>query len=306
VYGARWVTLTEPHVFLIGRPPIEEYLAFLTQAAAGESVDLQLAVGEWRKAADVVDHLLVTEAGAADGQDVGTVPPALQGSVQKFLNDPVVANTYAVLAPSIGLVELDRLVVYQRQINKTYASRLRSSIKKWRRDSTGLLNFCLSLNQSRPPLSRLQANQNTFVFRSPSSDARFLGATMLDASQITGYTPQGYAHSAVVLFIGYGPNALSVVVVNGRLILNNGSHRAYALREAGFTHAWAVVQKVVRQEDLTILPTVQQNLALYVQSPRPPMLKDYFNPTLRKVINVPTKVREIKVQYGVEALDAPA
>jgi hypothetical protein len=133
-----------------------------------------------------------------------------------------------------------------------------------------------------------------------------LGATLVDATQVTGYVPQGYATSAVVLFVGYGPNALSVVATNGRLILNNGSHRAYALRDAGFTHAWAVVQHATRPEDLSILPVVQQNPQPYIQSSRPPLLKDYFNSQLTKVVNVPSRAREVKVQFGFEALDSPA
>jgi hypothetical protein len=147
------------HVFLTGRPPVEEYMAFLIQAAAGQPVDLPAAVLEWRVAASVVDALCVAEAGVADGQVIGPVPESIQGAASQFLEDPVVASTFAVLTPTIGLVELDKLVVYQKQINLAYAAELRGLVKGWRQDSQELLDFCLSRDQPRPPITRLQANQ---------------------------------------------------------------------------------------------------------------------------------------------------
>jgi len=118
-------------------------------------------------------------------------------------------------------------------------------------------------------------------------------------------TTSGRPHSAVVLQVGYGVNALNVLSVGGRLILNNGSHRAYALRAAGLTHAPAVVQTVTREDQLNVIPLVQQNRELYLAHPRPPMLKDYFNAELCEVIQAPRKLRQVRVQFGVEQLDAP-
>jgi hypothetical protein len=108
-----------------------------------------------------------------------------------------------------------------------------------------------------------------------------------------------------VLYVGYGANALNVLSVNGRLILNNGSHRAYALKAAGFTHVPAVVQTLTRPDDLSICLQVQQKPDLYLTGPRPPMLVDYFDAAVHEIIPVPRKVRQIRTQFGVEQFDAP-
>jgi hypothetical protein len=269
-------------------------------------VDISAAVREWREAATTVDALVVSEAGMADGQTVGALDHALEPVAQEYLADPVVAASYAMLEPSIALVELDKLVVFQRQINLTYAAELVTQVDGLPAASEQILDFCLGRNQEHPPVTRLQASPNTFVFQSISTDARFLGSALLDADQVARRAPQGHAHSAVVMFIGYGVNAVNVVDVDGRLVLNNGSHRAYALRAAGFTHTFAVVQNASREADLSVVPLVQQNKELYLENPRPPMLKDYFDPALVKQVAVPRRARQIKLQFGVEPLDAPA
>ena len=88
-------------------------------------------------------------------------------------------------------------------------------------------------------------------------------------------------------------------------MLNNGSHRAYALRASGATHAIAVVQEVTSQEQLVMVPAVQQNPPLYFLSPRPPMLKDYFNPAVTEVIEAPRRIRQIRLQFAAEQSEAP-
>jgi hypothetical protein len=45
---------------------------------------------------------------------------------------------------------------------------------------------------------------------------------------------------------------------------------------------------------------------LYLKHPRPPMLIDYFNPRLRKVMLVHRQVRQITVKFQVEESFAPA
>jgi hypothetical protein len=295
----------EPWAFLLGLPPVDDYLSFLVQASPGQNIDIGSAAARWRQAAAVIDELTESEVGAADGPIVSELPSELASQAAQYLNDPAVAASYAIVPARVGLVSLDDLIVFQRQINLRYAGELRAMIGDWDSTSVDLFNFCLAVDQPRPPINRMQIATNAFVFQSISTDARFLGAALVDASQVSGYVPPGRATSAVVLFVGYGVNALSVVNINGRLILNNASHRAYALKAAGATHVPAIVHDLTREHELALIPAVQQNRELYLQSPRPPMLKDYFNPTLHEMIEVPRRARQVRLQFGMEALDAP-
>lgn len=291
--------------YLLGVPPMEEYLGFLTQASADQDVNLGEAATRWRAAATAFSALLPTEEGAADGQAAEALPSVHGEREAAFLGAPEVAASYLTIPPRLAVVPLDGLVVFQRQISLGYASALQALIGAWTLESDELFNYCLMLGQPQPPINLAQVSPNTFVFSSTSTDARFLGARLVDAAAIAGHIPPGRPTSAVVLYVGYGVNALNVLSFNGRLILNNGSHRAYALRAAGATHAIAVVQDLTREGELSIVPLVQQNRGVYLASPRPPMLRDYFNPQLTEVIEAPRKVRQIRLQFAMEQIDAP-
>jgi hypothetical protein len=43
-----------------------------------------------------------------------------------------------------------------------------------------------------------------------------------------------------------------------------------------------------------------------LQHPRPSVLKDYFDPRLRKLVDVPRKLKQVKVTFNVEETQSPA
>jgi hypothetical protein len=99
--------------------------------------------------------------------------------------------------------------------------------------------------------------------------------------------------------------ALSVLSANGRLILANGSHRAYALMAAGITHVPAIVQHIVREDDLEVAPLAKQNTAFYLKDPRPSLLRDYFTEGLYDVVDRMRRARQLRLQFGYESADVP-
>jgi hypothetical protein len=280
-----------------------EYVSFLVQANPGQNVDIPSAAARWRTAADVIDGLATSEAGLADGHEPGDLPPELLTKGRQFLSDPVAAATYAFAPTTLGVIDLEKVIVYQRQTNIGYANQLQKTIGDWSLGDERLLDFCFAIDQPPPPIKRFQASENTFMFQSVSTDARFLGSALVDASQVTGHTPMGRAQSAVVLYIGYGMNALSVISAKGRLILSNGSHRAYALMAAGITRVPALIQHVTREDELQVAPKILQDKQLYLTNPRPPMLKDYFSESLHEVVYAPPKSRQVRVQFVQEPMD---
>ena len=56
---------------------------------------------------------------------------------------------------------------------------------------------------------------------------------MLRPEQVTDYQAAGPLAGVVGVAVGYGSNFLNAVALGGRLVLNNGFHRAYALRPSG-------------------------------------------------------------------------
>ena len=106
----------------------------------------------------------------------------------------------------------------------------------------------------------------------------------------------GRVKHVVVVAVGYGTNHLSAMRVGSRLILDDGTHRAYALLASGHTHVPMLIQEIPEGEEREHLPPdVQADLDGYLKSPRPPLLADYVSDTLRVVVHVPRTMRSIGV-----------
>lgn len=294
-------------VFLIGRPPMSEFIGYVThQTVGGQAADQRALADQWRAANDHIHDLETREAGLADGVPVQAVDPSLDPLSQAVLADPFFQRSFAMMPASLEVVELDRLVVFQKQINLTYARTLEQALGG-NPSAEALFRFCLPFDHPQPPVNLGRTTGNQFVFYSPSTDFRFLDAALLQAEQITGHPFQGPVSAVVALMVGYGSNFLNVVQAEGRLILNNGSHRAYALRSLGITHAPCVLQHLSRREELEFVGNqdLQSKPDLYLRAPRPPLLKDYFDPQLRSVLRVPRRSRQVKITFGLEVLDVP-
>jgi len=297
---------SDAFVYLIGRPPMEEFLGYVqAQTANGSKADIGGLASEWRRANDHIRDLERREAGWADNGAVAQVSRDLDPLRQAVLNNPLVRTSYAVVPAEIGMVELDRLVVFQKQINLELVRRIQNSLSP-RPAEKDIFNVCLPLSEPTPPFQvRRVAPGNAFVFVSPSTDLRFLDCTILESTQIDQYQPNGRVAGVVGLVVGFSANCFCAIRVEGRLILHNGSHRAFALREKGITHAPCLVQRVSRREELPLVasPDVNNNPDQFLKAPRPPVLKDYFDPKLRKLVEVPRRSRQVKVAFGVENID---
>jgi hypothetical protein len=299
----------DEHVFLVGRPPVEEFLGYVsTQSASGQqAVSLPALLEQWRLANDRVRQLEVDEAGAADSAPVSALPSEMEALVPRILADPFFVNTYSMTPCSIGLVELDRLVVFQKDINLRYVAELRQQLGTAPTPET-IFRFALPYDHPVPRVGISQAAGNVYVFKSRSADFRFLDAVLLREVNVPGYQAKGPMAGMVGLMVGHGSNFLSALSVEGRLILNNGSHRAYALKAQGVTHVPCIVQVVSRRDELAIIGNLElaQNADRFLKDPRPPMLKDYFDDALKVTVAVPQTVREVRVSFGVDIQNVPA
>jgi len=294
---------TDRHVYLIGRPPMGEFLGFITEAQ-GASANLSQLGDEWRRANDHILELEQSEMGIADNPSL--TDPEPMHRADEVLNHPVVKRAYSIVPFSVKMVELDRLVVYQKHINVDFVEQLKASMSG-RTDVDSLYSMAFPLHRDLPHVSRARTAQNAFAFVSQSSDIRLLDAVVLEPDQVIGYQPAGFPAGIVALVVGFGSNLLSAIHVEDRLVLSNGSHRAYALRDLGFTHAPFLVQHVSRREELSVIARGElvDRTDVYLKSPRPPILRDYFDPLLRKEIDVPAKVRQVRIAFGDETLDFP-
>ena len=298
----------DEHVFLVGRPPIGEYLGFVQSLAVnGHAVDLCDLIEEWRQANDHVRALETTEAGIADAPPIRELPRDLAALATELTRDPMFRRVFRFVPSRIALVDLDRLMVFQKNINLRYVEELKVRLGN-APSLASAFRLALSLDRVEPPVRQMQGPQTLFSFLCPSNDLRFLEPVLLEPAQVSGFTSTGRPSKVIGLVVGFGSNYLNALHVDGRLILNNGSHRAYALRELGVKEVPCIVQTVTRRDELELVASGDflQAPDRYLKAPRPPLLKDYFDPKLRKIVLVQRKNRLVRVQIAVEQSDVPA
>jgi len=125
------------------------------------------------------------------------------------------------------------------------------------------------------------------VFSSVSSDMQVLGVMPTDPGQISSPKPSGRSVAAVTVFVGFGMNFLWALQVGDRLLLSNGTHRAYCLRALGITHTPCLVSRLSRDEDYELagVPESKAEVLSYFSRRRPPLLRDFFDQRLCKVVD---------------------
>ena len=296
---------SELSLYLIGRPPLKDFLRFVRNHAV-KPLGKSALTDAWQAAQRVIRRLEQDEAGVADDPPIGKLGPEYEPLLIEFLKDPLVHYGFNTVPTEVAIVELDRMVVYQERIDITHSRRLEQKLGAIP-SRTDLFRTCLPYDHPQPPVKWSRVSHGKFVFLSPSNDLRFLGPVGLQPDQLRD-APGDNVVGVVGLPVGFGSNFMNAIYAEKRLILNNGSHRAFALRQMGVTHVPCIVQHVTSRDDLEVVASssVRRDPDLYLKHVRPPMLRDYFNPQLRMVMPVHRRLRQVTVRFEVEEEFIPA
>ncbi|HKV70199.1 MAG TPA: hypothetical protein VJN62_03085 [Gemmatimonadales bacterium] len=296
---------TIEHLYLMGRPPMRNFVRYVERNAVeppGEAALHDL----WRRARDVLAELERTEAGIADHPSLTPLGPD-EPLLRKLLNDPLIRDGFNAVPTEVAMVDLRQVVVYQGHIDVTHARRL---AEDWGTAPSGpdLFRICLPYDHPNPPVRWSRLSKNRYAFVSPSNDLRFLGPMPMDPGRVRDFAVPGNLVNVIGIAVGFGSNFLNAVHTGKRIILCNGSHRAYALRKMGVTHVPAIVQHALAPEEIEAVASTRVNDdgALYLEHPRPPMLQDYLDPRLHYLMAVRRRVRQVTVRFQVEEDDVPA
>ncbi len=296
------------YVYLKGRPDLKDFLRFVKKKSI-EPESEDVLIEEWKAAQKRIKELEKKEAGSPDNPTITKLD--VNGRHQKYLiellKNPLIQNGFNTVPTDIAFVELDRLVVYQKHIDLTHVEELKKRLGSAPTEEQ-IFKTCLPYDQSHPPVKWGRKGKDSFVFLSPSNDLRYLGTMQLKPEHITGIPHPGNLVGLIGFAAGFGSNFLNAVFTHNRLILNNGSHRAYALRDLGVTHVPCLIQHVNSMDELDVVATseIVEDPDYFLKHPRPAMLPDYFNPELRKTLKVNRRLREITVRFSFEESDIPA
>lgn len=282
---------TRSMVWLLGQPHLEDYLGFYRKKViGGDKVDPRALTARWREANDLYYQLEQDEAGIADSIACRPLDRRLAGIAARLEANPWFRNSFDNLPYSIELVELDKLVVSQIQVENGFSHAIAARLGP-KPTPAQLFRFCLPVERDLAPVSIQRLSANRYQFSSPSSDFRAHETVLMRNPELFDLNLPGPAAALLGISVGFGSNFLSAVRSGSRVVLQNGYHRAYALRSAGLTHAWCVVEHVTRKDELRLSATeeVLSDPAFYFAAKRPPILRDFFDPRIaEKVLTKPT------------------
>lgn len=295
------VAPTDQELFLMGVHNLDAFIDFVKERTLqGPGLD-RVDLGDlWRRAARIYQELETNEAGAAEKPQIRPLPKRLQAHVNRLVEMPEFQATFSDLPVAFGMVELDKLVVTQHELQL-------SSVNKLMRETTlpltdaKLAAICLPLTPDSAEF-KLKLNRNgQFVFVSDTHDARFLGAQVLRPQDVPGLKVHGHAAAVVALALGFSTNVLNAIRYRDRVVINNGYHRAVALRRMGVTHAPCLIQVCGHWEDVALAGNSElyNHADLYLSSARPPLLRDFDNPDLTATFIKGKMYKQIHLSYEV-------
>ena len=293
-------------VWLLGQPHLSDYLDFVAgKVIGGDRIDPRKLADEWRAANDLYAELEQAEAGIADTAECKPVGRALKPLVEAVRANHWYRDSFDNLPVSFRLVELDKLVVSQTHVERSFTDVLGKKLGAGA-NAEQLFNFCLPLERPMPPVRMQRLSGDRYLFSCPSTDFRAHRPKLLRGADLAGLTSSGPAAAMVGIMIGFGSNFLSAVRSGKRILLQNGYHRAYTLRCLGFTHAYCIVEDVTRKDELKVAADedVVADPEFYFAARRPPLLKDFFDPRFAKVLPVRPMENVIEVEVKVRSATA--
>jgi hypothetical protein len=297
----------QEETWLLGQPSLGDYIDYVREMTIdGAQANKAALVDEWRVANDYYYDLEASEPNTADAIEVSELSSAYAPFVEELKDDPRFRNTFDAVPATFAMVELDRLIVFQKHVTGTFVDELATRLDL-DPSPEELFRFCMPPVKADDSLRMRQVSSKRFAFSSDSLDLRFHEPVLLDPQQVSGYDSYGAIAGVLGLVVGFSSNFLSAVRSDKRLVLHNGYHRANALRARGITHAPCIIETVTRLDELNLVAKrrVAEDPAFYFSAARPPMLRDFFDPRIRKVLPTRKIKRTIEVSFEVHDTTAP-
>lgn len=298
---------TADHLLLLGHPPASDFFQVMrTQAQGRENLESSDLAREWRTARAYVRQLEEQEAGHSDDLPIAELPPEMVEPAEACLSDRAIEEANRVTPRRWVWLELDRVAVFQKSIDLGWVRALKARLGQAPTPAE-IVKFAAGTDMRLPEIDVVRSTEDTFVFSCNSSELQFFGTKLLDPALIPPKMSSSNVGQVLAAFVGFGMRALSVIRIRGRGILLNGTHRAYALRDLGMSHAPCLLVDVEHPDELELAGVGQARSLIEncARVPRPPLFKDYFDARQCKVIRLERTRRAIQVQIRCSSLRLP-
>lgn len=272
---------SEQEIYLLGPARLQDYVTFVRQHAAGGTTRPEHEIiDEWRDAALAWRELENDESQADVANSIRTVPmpPDLMTQAVRQLENPAVLRTFGSIPISIGMVELDKLLVYQHDISLANVERIKAALGP-EPSAQRIFDICMPKDPAIAETVTGYVEGDQYEFHSTVHDMRFLGSQLVDPDAVTGLQFAGVPAKVIAVAVGYSANYLNVIRYGARMGLNNGYHRAYALRALGIKYAPCVIRVAAHGDEISFGGSGEfsRNSDYFFGSARPPMLADFFD-----------------------------
>lgn len=286
--------------WLLGQPPLTHYLDTVERSGSGAGVSRASLVAGWSAANDVYIELERTEAGLANAGRHRPLDPRFEGLATVVRDHPFYRKNFDCLPTGFEMVELDKLMVYQPFVGRTYveSSMRRLGLKP---DPATVFRFCFPLDEPRPVVEVERLGRDRFQFRSTAGAFRAHSLASLGPESLATIQSFGPVGACLGLPLGLNANFLNAVRVGRRYLLHNGYHRACALRALGVSHAPCLVQTAKRVDEvmLGVDYALPQAPEYYFETARPPLLRDFFDPRIVRLVPLREEVRVVDVTVEI-------
>jgi len=255
----------------------------------------------WSRASGRMQELVRTDSDSPNGVTLEDPPAEVEERLHRIGQDPLFRSSFSVVPTRFAVVELDRLVAPQREVNLDYVETLEQQIT-----ATGipdLINICLESRTEPPPIRSLQTAPNQMTFTSPSLDLRFLGGfpkTMTEEDIRVAHFG-GQPARVLSLLVGFGAAPINVWTDGRRVVLNNGFHRVVALKKRGVSRIPVVVQQATNPDIEFPGQVLGLSKQYLLNNPRPVLVKDFFDDQLTVELRLKPRMKTLKVAWGEEA-----
>lgn len=305
-------------VYLFAFMPLPEANGVLL-GELGHTLDIAELRSYWLDRTTKIETLARTDPYVIDDSNLVEIEKGLDESLKEKIDSIEgrlkAYSIWKTTPHAIKLVEIDKLIALQNHIN---LNRVRKIAEHLSSDSSTeeLLDLCFDFDRPSVPISYGMTANNTYVFTSEDEDVRIAQPTirMLPRYDTSGDTANlGKLPSLLIQATAGDPFiyalkthvaqqiAPGVVLKRYQFTLQNGFHRAYAMRERGFRHMPCLVVDPISSNETALLGAnwPPERLA-QITTQRPPLMKDFFNQDLTEAIKVPRRKIVWKISWGIE------
>jgi len=258
-------------------------ISFIRETCTQKEIDnMGLAYEKWQEASEIYHQIEEQEKGIADNCQTSEIESQPIHAIQSH---PMIKFSFSNEVIDFKMIDIENVIATQTEVVLDYVDQLNKVLVMPPSDEK-LLNFCLIPEKKVPKPKMKRKDARTYYFSSPSRDFRFLGGFLrreLSREELLDTKVGGFATNAITLFVGYGSYCMTAFQVGGRIILENGFHRAYFLEKHGVKKIPMLLINRSESEFPDQLREFKKDYLLH--DPRPILMKDFLNDDLIREFN---------------------